>query len=408
MRHVIDQAAAWQRSGTRFVMATVVRTWGSSPHGPGASMLVSEGGRVVGSVSGGCVEAEVCALAEGVLAGAAPVLARWGIGDEDAFAVGLTCGGTIEVLIREMGAQAPLGRLAADVAAGVPVALVTPVDGGGCLVVGGGTVSGSLGDPRADRAAALAAEGMLGRGADGLVTGGGDAADGLVARGNDDADGLGGSGGDGADGLVSGGGDDADGLGGSGNDADGGAVCAPGRELLVQSFGSRPRLLIFGAAEFARPLADMGAALGYRVTVCDARPAFATAERFPRADEVVVERPDRWFRAHEDRIDATTAVCVLSHDTRFDVPVLTLALRSAAGYVGAMGSRRTHEDRMERLRTAGVTEAETARLRSPIGLDLGGRGPEEAALSILAEVVAVRRGGTALPLTVRTGPVHTG
>ncbi|WP_327173168.1 XdhC family protein [Streptomyces sp. NBC_01336] len=397
MRHVIDQAAAWQRSGTRFVMATVVRTWGSSPHAPGASMLVSEGGRVVGSVSGGCVEAEVCALAEDVLAGAAPVLARWGIGDEDAFAVGLTCGGTIEVLIREMGAQVPLGRLAADVAAGVPVALVTPVDGGGCLVVGGGTVSGSLGDPRTDRVAALAAEGMLGRGADGLVTGGGEAADGLVDGGDDDADGMVGSGGDTADGLVS-----------SGNDADGGAVCAPGRELLVQSFGSRPRLLIFGAAEFARPLADMGAALGYRVTVCDARPAFATAERFPRADEVVVERPDRWFRAHEDRIDATTAVCVLSHDARFDVPVLALALRSAAGYVGAMGSRRTHEDRMERLRTAGVTEAEAARLRSPIGLDLGGRGPEEAALSILAEIVAVRQGGTVLPLTVRTGPVHTG
>ncbi|MFJ6437975.1 XdhC family protein [Streptomyces sp. NPDC091416] len=362
MRHVIDQAAAWQRSGTRFVMATVVRTWGSSPHGPGASMLVSETGRVVGSVSGGCVEAEVCAIAEDVLAGAEPVLARWGIGDEDAFAVGLTCGGTIEVLIREMAAQAPLDRLAGEVAAGVPVALVTPVDGAGCLVVGGGTASGSLGDPGVDRAAALAAEGMLGRGASGMVT--------------------------------------------SGNDAADGAACAPGRELVVQSFGSRPRLLIFGAAEYARPLTDMGAALGYRVTVCDARPAFAAAERFPRADEVVTERPDRWFRAHEDRIDATTAVCVLSHDTRFDVPVLTLALRSAAGYVGAMGSRRTHEDRVARLRAAGVADGEMARLRSPIGLDLGGRGPEEAAVSILAEIVAVRRGGTALPLTQGSGPVH--
>nr|WSW65172.1 XdhC family protein [Streptomyces sp. NBC_00995] len=362
MRHVIDQAAAWQRSGTRFVMATVVRTWGSSPHGPGASMLVSGDGRVVGSVSGGCVEAEVCAIAEEVLAGAGPVLARWGIGDDDAFAVGLTCGGTIEVLIREMSAQAPLGRLAADAAAGVPTALVTPVEGLGCLVVGGGTASGSLGDPRTDRAAVLAAEEMLVRGADGLVT--------------------------------------------SGNAGVGDAARAPGPQLLVQSFGSRPRLLIFGAAEFARPLAEMGAALGYRVTVCDARPAFATAERFPRAHEVAVERPDRWFRAHEDQFDATTAVCVLSHDARFDVPVLALALRGAAGYVGAMGSRRTHEDRVERLRAAGATDAEMARLRSPIGLDLGGRGPEETAVSILAEIVAVRRGGTALPLTLRTGPVH--
>ncbi|WP_326739794.1 XdhC family protein [Streptomyces sp. NBC_01022] len=363
MRHVIDQAAAWQRSGTRFAMATVVRTWGSSPHGPGASMLVSEGGRVVGSVSAGCVEAAVCAIAEDVLAGAAPVLERWGIGDEDAFAVGLTCGGTIEVLVREVDANVPLGRIAADVTAGVPVALVTPVDGGGWLVVGGEGVSGSLGDPSADRAGALAAEGMLGRGANGLVAGG--------------------------DGAI-----------------DGGATCAPERELLVQSFASRPRLLIFGAAEVARPLADVGATLGYRVTVCDARPAFVTDERFPRADDVVAERPDRWFRAHEDLVDAATAVCVLSHDPRFDVPILALALRSRAGYVGAMGSRRTHEDRMARLRTAGATDAELARLRSPIGLDLGGRGPEETAVSILAEIVAARRGGTTLPLTLRTGPVH--
>ncbi|WP_329124707.1 XdhC family protein [Streptomyces sp. NBC_01353] len=362
MRHVIDQAAAWQRSGTRFAMATVVRTWGPSPHGPGASMLVSEEGRIVGSVSGGCVEAAVCAIAEEVLAGAAPTLERWGVGDEDAFAVGLTCGGTIEVLVREVGADVPLGRLAADISAGVPVALVTPVDGGGCLVVGEGTTTGSLGDPRADRAATLAAEGMLGRGASGLVT--------------------------------------------SGDGASDDSSCAPERGLLVQSFAPRPGLLIFGAAEFARPLADMGAALGHRVTVCDARPAFAAAERFPRADDVVVERPDRWFRAHEDLVDASTAVCVLTHDARFDVPVLALALRSRAGYVGAMGSRRTHEDRLARLRAAGTTEAELARLRSPIGLDLGGRGSEETALSIMAEIVAVRRGGTARPLTLRTGAIH--
>ncbi|MFB6777308.1 XdhC family protein [Streptomyces sp. NPDC056352] len=362
MRHVIDQAAAWQRSGTRFAMATVVRTWGSSPHGPGASMLVSEDGRIVGSVSGGCVEAAVCAIAEEVLAGAAPTVERWGVGDEDAFAVGLTCGGTIEVLVREVGPEMPLGRLAADIAAGAPVALVTPLDSAGGLVVGGGTATGSLGDPRADRAATLAAEGMLGRGASGLVT--------------------------------------------SGDGSSDDTGCAAQQGLLVQSFASRPRLLIFGAAEFARPLADIGAALGHRVTVCDARPAFAVAERFPRADDVVADRPDRWFRAHEDLVDPATAVCVLTHDTRFDVPVLALALRSRAGYVGAMGSRRTHEDRLARLRTAGTTEADIARLRSPIGLDLGGRGPEETAVSIMAEIVATRRGGSALPLTVRTGPVH--
>ncbi|MFD9463305.1 XdhC family protein, partial [Streptomyces sp. NPDC060027] len=334
----------------------------SAPHAPGASMLVSEEGRVVGSVSGGCVESAVCAIAEEVLAGAAPTVERWGVGDEDAFEVGLTCGGTIEVLIREVGPEVPLGRIAADLAAGVPVALVTPVGGGGGLAVGGGTVTGSLGDPQADRAAALAADGMLGRAASGLVT--------------------------------------------SGNAADGDIACAPERELLVQSFASRPQLLIFGAAEFARPLAGIGAALGHHVMVCDARPAFAAPERFPGADEVVTDRPDRWFRAREDQFDATTAVCVLTHDHRFDVPVLALALRSRAGYVGAMGSRRTHEDRLARLRAAGTTEAEIARLRSPVGLDLGGRGPEETAVSIMAEIIAVRRGGSGLPLTDRLGPIH--
>lgn len=362
MRHVIDQAVAWQRSGTRFAMATVLRTWGSAPHAPGASMLVSEGGRIVGSVSGGCVEAAVCAIAEEVLAGAAPAVERWGVGDEDAFAVGLTCGGTIEVLIREVGPEVPLGRVAADLAAGVPVALVTPLDGG-ALAVGGGTVTGSLGDPHADRAAVLAAEGMLGRATSGLVT--------------------------------------------SGNAAAEDAACVPERELLVQSFAPRPRLLIFGAAEFARPLAGIGAALGHRVTVCDARPAFAAPERFPGADEVVTDRPERWFRTQEDLVDQGAAVIVLTHDHRFDVPVLALALRSRAGYVGAMGSRRTHQDRLERLRAAGTTEADIARLRSPVGLDLGGRGPEETAVSIMAEIIAVRRGGTGLPLTFRTGPVHT-
>lgn len=142
------------------------------------------------------------------------------------------------------------------------------------------------------------------------------------------------------------------------------------------------------------------------MTVCDARPVFATAARFPEAHEVVVDWPHRWFAAHEDQIDAATAVCVLTHDARFDVPVLELALRSRAGYVGAMGSRRTHEDRLARLRAAGLGEAELARLRSPIGLDLGGRGPEETAVSIAAELIAVRRGGSGRALSGLVGPVH--
>ncbi|MFI0968226.1 XdhC family protein [Streptomyces sp. NPDC021080] len=360
MRHVIEEAAAWQRAGTRFAMATVVRTWGSAPHPAGASMLVAADGRMVGSVSGGCVEAAVCAAAEEVLAGAGPARETYGVGDEDAFSVGLTCGGTIEVLVREVSAEAPLDRVAADLAAGRPVALVTPVDGGGCLAVGSGTVTGTLGDTRSDRAAAQAAEGMLGRGTSGLVHSGGV----------------------------------------------GDAMCATPRELLVQSFAAGPRLLVFGAVEFARPLVAVAALLGYRVTLCDARPAFAAAERFPGAHEVVVDRPDRWFAAHEGLVGPSTAVCVLTHEARFDVPVLALALRSRAGYVGAMGSRRTHEDRLARLRRAGLGEPELLRLRSPIGLDLGGQGPEETAVSIIAEIIAVARGGSGVPLTQRTGPVH--
>lgn len=374
MRHVIGQAAAWQGAGIRCVMATVLRTWGSAPHGPGASMLVTEDGRIVGSVSGGCVEAAVIAAAEEVFAGGPPVVERWGTGDEDAFAAGLTCGGTIEVLIREVTPEMPLGRVAADLAAGSPVALVTPLDGGGSLAVGRGAVSGSLGGAAADRVAVLAAEGMLARGESGLVKAGEGAA---------------------PDGERPGAGSPA-----------AGTACGTGRELLVQSFAPRPRLLLFGATEFARPLADFGAALGHRVTVCDARPAFADPGRFPGADEVVTDRPDRWFRAHEDLIGPATAVCVLTHDPRFDIPVLARALRSAAGYVGAMGSRRTHEDRVARLRAAGTTDAQIAVLRSPIGLDLGGRGAEETALSVLAEIVAVRRGGSGLPLSAGTRPIH--
>ncbi|MFS0691559.1 XdhC family protein [Streptomyces nitrosporeus] len=364
MSYVIREAAAWRRSGTRFALATVTRAWGSAPHGPGASMLVSDGGRLAGSVSGGCVEAAVCALAEEVLAGSGPALGRWGVSDEEGLEAGLTCGGTIEVLVREAGAAAPLDRVAADLEAGSPVALVTSLATGAALAAGGGRVTGTLGCARLDRAAEAAADGMLGRGADGLVTVGGE--------------------------------------GGAGRE------CVPAEELLVQSFAPRPRLLVFGAVEFARPLAAVGAVLGYHVTVCDARPAFAVPERFPAADEVVADRPDRWLRAHADRVDAATAVCVLTHDARFDVPVLALALRGPAGYVGAMGSRRTHGDRLARLREAGLAPADLARLNSPIGLDLGGRGPEETALSIMAEIIAVRRGGSGLPLTVGRGAVHGG
>lgn len=179
-------------------------------------------------------------------------------------------------------------------------------------------------------------------------------------------------------------------------------------ENAVVSLLPPPRMIVFGATDHAAAVARIGGFLGYRVTVCDARPVFATARRFPGADEVVVDWPHRYLAAEADagRIDDRTVLCVLTHDPKFDVPTLELALRLEVGYVGAMGSRRTHDDRLERLRGAGLTEPELDRLCSPIGLDLGARTPEETAVSIAAEIVALRHGGSGDRLSSTSGPVH--
>lgn len=183
-----------------------------------------------------------------------------------------------------------------------------------------------------------------------------------------------------------------------------GSRCGRPLTLLVESSVPPPRMIVFGAIDFAAALVRVGKLLGYRVTVCDARPVFATATRFPEADEIVVDWPHRYLDSTE--VDGRTALCVLTHDAKFDVPLLELALTLPVAYVGAMGSRRTHLDRNRRLREVGVTELELARLRSPIGLDLGARTPEETALSICAEIVAHRRGGTGVPLAGAHTPIH--
>jgi xanthine dehydrogenase accessory factor len=169
-------------------------------------------------------------------------------------------------------------------------------------------------------------------------------------------------------------------------------------------------MLVFGAIDFAAAVARIGAFLGYHVTVCDARPVFATARRFPDADEVVVEWPHRYLAAElaAGRIDPRTALCVLTHDPKFDVPLLEIALRTPAAYIGAMGSRRTHDDRLDRLREIGVSESELARLASPIGLDIGARTPEETAVSVAAEIVQARWGGSGQRLGTLHGPIHHG
>ena len=359
MRDVIDDISDWYQRGIRFALATVVRTWRSSPRQPGAAMAVSAAGEAVGSVSGGCVEAAVYELARQVLESGQPALETYGVSDDDAFAVGLTCGGVLEIFVQPVDQDCFPDLL--DVAAAVEgrraLAVATIVSGpavvGSHLLVGADLVTGVLGSDGLTKAVADQARGLLEHGTTGTVH--------LGRNGEQRRDEV---------------------------------------TVFVESFAPPPRLIVFGAIDFAGAVARIGKFLGYHVTVCDARPVFATRKRFPDADEVVVDWPHRYLRTTE--VDERTVMCVLTHDPKFDVPLLEVALRTKAAYIGAMGSRRTHEDRVRRLREIGVDEASIARLAAPIGLDLGARTPEETAVSIAAEIIAHTWGGSGLPLS-RTG-----
>jgi xanthine dehydrogenase accessory factor len=175
--------------------------------------------------------------------------------------------------------------------------------------------------------------------------------------------------------------------------------------VFIQSFAPPPRMYVFGAIDFASAVARIGKFMGYRVTVCDARPVFATRERFPSADEIIVAWPDEFLRTATE-VDARTVICVLTHDPKFDVPALKAALETPAGYIGAMGSRRTHNNRTARLKEEGVSEKELARISSPIGLDIGARTPEETAVAIAGEIIALRTGHSGGRLSKRSGPIH--
>ncbi|MFF2324506.1 MULTISPECIES: XdhC family protein [unclassified Streptomyces] len=363
MREILPALSRWYSAGEPFGLATVVAISGSAPCGPGTVMAVGPDDHVVGSVSGGCVEGAVFELAKEVVETGRAQLRSFGCGDEDAFAVGLTCGGEITLLVRRVAAEhdTTFGEVAAAVAVHHPVVLATVTDGpaprGATLAVRPDTVRGSLGTSGLDAAVTADARGELAQGATGLRHYGSHG-----ERREDDV------------------------------------------TVFLQSFAPPPRMLVFGAIDFAAAVARIGAFLGYRVTVCDARPAFADPRRFPDGAEVVVDWPHRYLRGTET--DGRTVMCVLTHDPKFDVPLLEVALRTPAAYIGVMGSRRTHEDRVARLREAGLGDAELARLRSPIGLDLGARTPEEVAVSIAAEIVALRWGGTGGPLTDTAGAIH--
>ncbi|MFW6692491.1 XdhC family protein [Streptomyces sp. MAR4 CNX-425] len=371
----------WCAEERLFAVATVVRTTGSAPRGPGAALAVDAAGTAVGSVSGGCVEGAVYELCRQAVETGEPLLETFGYSDEDAFAAGLTCGGEIDVLVAPVtpgGPAADVLRTALTAAAEGAAAAVARVVAGPAALLGqallvrpGGAYEGRLAGPlpglpdwdgaALERTAAAEAAALLDAGRTGSVTVGA-----------------------------------------------AGARCGEPVTLLVEVSVPAPRMVVFGAVDFAHALVRVGTFLGYRVTLCDARPVFATARRFPEADEVVVRWPHEYLAdaAAAGELDGRTVLCVLTHDPKFDVPLLAGALRLPVAYVGAMGSRRTHRDRERRLREAGVTDLELARLHSPIGLDLGARSPEEVAVSIAGEIVAARRGGTGLPLTGGHTPIH--
>ncbi|MGW0911485.1 XdhC family protein [Streptomyces sp. NPDC002784] len=368
MLDIAEELHRWVEQGRDFAVATVVAVGGSAPRQPGAALAVDTDGTAIGSVSGGCVEGAVYELCRQALQDGDTVLERFGYSDEDAFAVGLTCGGVIDILVTPVRAADParpvIGAALAAAARGEAAAVARIVSGpaelrGRALLVRpGGSPEGGFGaHPELDRTVAAEAGAYLDAGRTGTLEIG-----------------------------------------------EQGSRCGAPLTVLVESSVPPPRMIVFGAIDFASALVRIGKFLGYHVTVCDARPVFATPARFPEADEIVVEWPHQYLE--RTRVDARTVLCVLTHDAKFDVPLLRLALRLPVAYVGAMGSRRTHLERNERLRQVGVTDMELARLRSPIGLDLGARTPEETALSIAAEIVANRRGGSGASLTGAHTPIH--
>jgi xanthine dehydrogenase accessory factor len=369
VREVMPELARWWEAGATVGVGTVVAILGSSPREPGASMVVGPNGEVVGSVSGGCVESAVYELSRQAAATGRPALVRYGISAGDPYAPELTCGGSLDVFASQVSAKTfpGLDAVAGDVQDGRPVAVATVVEHPDAAAVGRRLVVRP--QPGRPVPPELTPAGSSASHTEKIV-------DSLKAD---------------ARHLLAAGRSECLSYGPKGD------PCGEGMRVFVQSFAPPPRMLVFGAIDYAAAVARIGGFLGYRVTVCDARPLFATPDRFPDAAEVVVDWPHRYLHreAEAGNLDSRAVVCVLTHDPKFDVPALSLALRLPhLAYVGAMGSRRTHLERLERLRAAGLTDTELSRLSSPVGLDLGARTPEETAVSIAAEIIAARSGGS--------------
>jgi len=360
MKELLETLDTWSAAGVAAGRAVVVRTFGSAPRPEGAVLIRADDGRIAGSVSGGCVEGAAATEIERARADGHSRVIRYGISDEEAWDVGLACGGTIDVLVEP---RVPAAAVGAARERGIAIATILPADappaefgrhepGAGSrpadpiAIRADGSATGSLGSAAADDALASAARDALLRGTSRTVPIG-------------------------------------------------------DRQVFVEAFPVRPRLVIVGAVEVARSLVVFARELGYETVVVDGRASFASPERFPpdRVDRLIVGWPDEI--ADEIALGSDDAVAVLTHDVKFDEPAIVEALRRGCRYVGAVGSKKTQGDRRERLRAAGVGEDELARLRGPVGLDLGGRNPAETALAIMAEVVAERYGGSGAPLYAR-------
>jgi len=358
MRELNDTIASWQSEGLDFGRAIVVRTFGSAPRPAGAVMLAAADGRLAGSVSGGCVEGAAFEEISSARQDERARVIRYGISDEQAWDVGLACGGTIDVLVEpRLRPEIAAASRSAGVCVAIPLPAdapsaefgpVTPGDGEAppsvVLVAEDGTLTGSLGSAAADAALRVVALKALDRGESGTVE-------------------------------------------------------IEGRQVFLEAYPVKPRLVVVGAVEVARFLVRFARELGYETIVVDGRASFATPARFPDIDQLIVGWPDEV--ADQIGLGPRDAVAVLTHDVKFDEPAIVEALRRGCRYVGAVGSRKTQGDRRARLREAGLTDSELDQLRGPVGLDLGGRAPAETALAIMAEVVAERRGGTGRPMRER-------
>lgn len=358
MHELLGQIRGLQEAGERVALATLVEVVRSAPRDPGAVMAISSGGALIGSISGGCVESALAQEAAGVLRDGRARLVEYGLSDADAQAVGLSCGGTLMVLVEPLD-TAETAALQRRLTSEKLLAEAVRLDEAGRanrLYVLEDSALGSLGNARLDDVVAVEVRASIA----------GDATE--IRMYGDEGE---------PHGDV---------------------------RIFIHRALEKPRMYIFGAIDFAHAMVRVAKLLGYHVTICDARSAFATPERFPEADRIVVAWPDDFLR--ESPVDERTAIVALTHDEKFDIPLIRAALQTNAGYIGVMGSRRTNDRRMAQLREAGAGEAELARLNAPIGLDLGARTPEETAIAIAAEIVALRHGREGGRLTTGSGPVR--